>query len=75
MRKSERQPKGTTSEDNHLPRDSESAGKGLLAEISDTGFVGLWKDREDIGDSREFARRLRERMQAPVDTSPDSTDK
>jgi len=47
--------------------DSQPRRKGLLAEISDTGFVGMWKDRADIRDSSEFARRLRERAQAPVD--------
>lgn len=50
-----------------LVSDDPQSAKGLLAEISDTGFVGMWKDRQDIGDSREFARRLRERAQAPVD--------
>ena len=28
-----------------------------------SGLVGLWSDRSDIGDSREFARRLREEAQ------------
>jgi hypothetical protein len=28
-----------------------------------SGLVGLWSDRTDIGDSREFARRLREQAQ------------
>jgi hypothetical protein len=28
-----------------------------------SGLVGLWSDRADIGDSREFARRLREQSQ------------
>jgi hypothetical protein len=33
-------------------------------------LVGLWADRDDIGDSREFARRLRreaETHQTPTD--------
>jgi hypothetical protein len=51
--------------------DSQLPQRGLLAEISDTGFVGMWKDREDIGDSAEFARRLRERAQAPLDPDPE----
>lgn len=29
------------------------------AELLSSGLVGLWKDREDIGDSSEFARKLR----------------
>ena len=28
-----------------------------------SGLVGLWKNRTDIGDSGEFARRLREQAQ------------
>jgi Lar family restriction alleviation protein len=34
-------------------------GARLLAELRDSGFVGAWADREDIGDSSEFARQLR----------------
>jgi hypothetical protein len=29
------------------------------ADLLQSGLVGLWADRGDIGDSREFARRLR----------------
>jgi hypothetical protein len=29
------------------------------AEIVQSGFAGLWKDRDDIGDSVEYARKLR----------------
>src|SRR5437660_9911801 len=36
-------------------------GKELLEELRASGFVGAWKDRTDIGDSVEFARRIRER--------------
>lgn len=32
-------------------------GKALL----ESGLVGLWKDRTDIGDTLEYARKLRER--------------
>ena len=28
-------------------------------ELAKSGFVGLWKDRTDIGDSLEYARKLR----------------
>lgn len=28
-----------------------------------SGLIGLWKDREDIQDSTEYARQLRERAQ------------
>jgi hypothetical protein len=34
-------------------------GQGLVAALHESGFVGLWRDRSDIGDSREFARSLR----------------
>jgi hypothetical protein len=41
------------------------AGKDSLtaADLLASGLVGLWSDRTDIGDSREFARRLREEAQ------------
>ena len=29
------------------------------ADLLQSGLVGIWADRSDIGDSREFARRLR----------------
>lgn len=31
-------------------------GKDLI----ESGLIGLWKDRTDIGDSLEYARRLRQ---------------
>jgi hypothetical protein len=31
--------------------------------LLESGIVGMWKDRDDIGDSVEFARKLRERAQ------------
>lgn len=34
-----------------------------MQDLLDSGLVGLWKDRTDIGDSAEFARRLREEAQ------------
>lgn len=34
-----------------------------LGELLESDLVGLWKDREDIGDSVEFARKLRKRVQ------------
>jgi hypothetical protein len=36
-------------------------GRELLADLEAKGVIGLWADREDIGDSVEFARQLRER--------------
>ncbi len=34
--------------------------KDLLDALRKSGFIGMWKDRTDIGDSIDFARRLRE---------------
>ena len=31
--------------------------------LHDSALVGLWKDREDIGDSPAYARQLREQAQ------------
>ena len=30
-----------------------------LGELAQSEFFGMWRDRSDIGDSTEFARRLR----------------
>lgn len=38
------------------PRSSPSRTLGDLARSE---FIGMWRDRTDIGDSAEFARRLR----------------
>jgi hypothetical protein len=32
-------------------------------QLLDSGLIGLWKERTDIGDSVTFARQLRERAQ------------
>lgn len=32
-------------------------------DLLQSGLVGIWKDRDDISDSPEFARRLREESQ------------
>lgn len=32
-------------------------------DLLQSGLVGMWAERDDIGDSREFARRLREQAQ------------
>ena len=36
--------------------------RALLA----SGLIGIWKDRDDIGDSVTFARQLRERAQKRI---------
>ena len=33
--------------------------------LLDSGLVGMWKDRTDMGDSADFARQLREKFQRP----------
>ena len=38
-------------------------GKDLVTVLRKTGLIGFWKGHTDIGDSREFARKLRERSQ------------
>jgi hypothetical protein len=36
-----------------------STARELLEVLRETGVLGMWKDRTDIGDSTEFARQLR----------------
>ena len=40
-----------------------------MLKIMEEGFIGMWKDRGDIGDSVAFARMLRERSQRRGQTS------
>ncbi|HBI45736.1 MAG TPA: hypothetical protein DDY78_23220 [Planctomycetales bacterium] len=42
------------------------------ADLLQSGLVGLWADRDDIGDSREFARRLRRQAENRHE-APDAT--
>lgn len=43
-----------------LPDDGKPrTGKELLEALVALGIVGMWEDRTDIGDSVEFARKLR----------------
>ena len=44
------------------PHDKPKTGREMLRALRANGFVGAWKDREDIGDSVEFARELRRRV-------------
>ena len=48
-----------------LPESStKSMRKNLTArELFNSGLIGLWKDREDIKDSADYARQLREKAQ------------
>jgi hypothetical protein len=38
-----------------------STARELMLALKENGLVGMWKDRTDIGNTEEFARRLRER--------------
>jgi hypothetical protein len=42
-------------------------GREHLQQLKASGFVGIWKGREDIGDSSAFARRLRESVETRAD--------
>ncbi|HBI45733.1 MAG TPA: hypothetical protein DDY78_23200 [Planctomycetales bacterium] len=42
------------------------------ADMLQSGIVGLWADRDDIGDTREFARRLRRQAENRHE-APDAT--
>lgn len=42
---------------------SQKPARMTAKELLNSGLVGLWKDRADIGDSVEFARQLREKAQ------------
>ncbi len=44
------------------PRDDGSTPRPMTArDLLDSELVGMWADRDDIGDSSEYARTLRER--------------
>jgi len=35
------------------------SGRDLLAALESAGIIGMWADRNDIGDSSDYARTLR----------------
>jgi hypothetical protein len=45
----------------------ETAESAMLDELRATGFIGMWKDREDIQDSTDFVQHLREQIQRRAD--------
>lgn len=58
----------STSTENHTDKADDTRGNPrigtageLLKVLKEEGIIGMWKDRDDIGDSAEFARELRER--------------
>jgi hypothetical protein len=42
------------------------------ASLLESGLVGLWEDRTDIGDSTEFARKLRRQAERREGSGDDS---
>jgi hypothetical protein len=42
-----------------------------VRQLRQSGLIGLWKDRDDIGDSVAYARQLREQAQQRGDTHHD----
>jgi hypothetical protein len=48
------------------PAPAETTGKPTTisaADLLQSGLIGIWADRTDISDSREYARRLRDQAQ------------
>ena len=45
-------------------RDESEMQKPKHLSLLDTGIIGMWKDRTDIGDSPAFARQLRDKAQS-----------
>ncbi|RLC78820.1 MAG: hypothetical protein DRI61_09205 [Chloroflexi bacterium] len=46
-----------------VAEEEEPVRKGTAEELAGSPLVGLWADREDIGDSVEFVRKLREQIE------------
>src|SRR5713101_4118086 len=54
------------------PGPKPTVGSAMLEELRATGFIGMWKDREDIKDSTAFVQHLREQIQIRADrAAPD----
>jgi hypothetical protein len=45
------------------PTTSPPGARLTVGQLRESGLVGLWQDRDDIGDSSTFARQLREQAQ------------
>jgi hypothetical protein len=54
-----------------LPQPSKTALRSRLTvrQLRESSLIGLWKDRDDIGDSVAYARQLREQAQQRGDHS------
>ena len=53
-----------------LPQPLKTVSRSRLTvrQLRQSGLIGLWKDRDDIGDSVTYARQLREQAQQRGDT-------
>ncbi len=40
---------------------SDRIKESSAADLAEDGFIGIWRDREEIGDSSEWVRQTRER--------------
>ncbi len=43
-----------------MPEDKPAKRPLTADQLLNSGLIGIWKDREDIGDSAVYARKLRE---------------
>ncbi len=46
-------------QEGELPQDA--SGKHFFAALKEAGLIGIWTDRDDIVDSTEFARQIRQK--------------
>jgi hypothetical protein len=52
------------------PAPSQPHERLTVGRLRQSGLIGLWQDRNDIGDSSAYARRLREQGQQRGDRHP-----
>lgn len=46
-----------------VPEAKPETAEDLFRALQEAGLIGLWKDRTDIGDSSDFARKLRQQAE------------
>lgn len=59
-------PESPDTRPDHKPRympPTSMTGREFLAILEEAGAIGMWADRDDIGDSVEYARKLRDEAQ------------
>ena len=52
------------------PTTPPSRARLTVGQLRKSGLIGLWQDRDDIGDSSVYARQLREQAQERGDIHP-----